>query len=346
LIALENLVKTFHSGDRRVEALRGVSLEVAKADVMGVIGPSGAGKSTLVRCINLLERPDSGRVLLDGVDLTSLPERELRRERKKIGMIFQHFNLLRSLTALENVAFPLERSWGSRGAPGAKAKAKELLELVGLEDKGAAYPSQLSGGEKQRVAIARSLATDPEILLSDEATSALDPEATASVLALLSRLNASLGLTIVIITHQMDVVKDVATRVAVIEKGRIIEEGATKDVFAFPREGLTRSFVSSVFQTDRALGLVREGKIAPLVKDGGRAVRLLFTGPSANRAYISELSRAFGIDASIFFGNIEIVQGSPIGSLYAVLNGERASVAAAIAWLEAGQVRVLDIEEA
>jgi D-methionine transport system ATP-binding protein len=342
MIRLDNIIKTYDSGGGKVEALKGVSLEIVTAEIYGIIGSSGAGKSTLVRCINLLERPDSGRVFINDTDLTSLSERELRRERRKIGMIFQHFNLLRSLTVLDNVAFPLEHDRAYKGDR--RARARELLDLVGLSAKLNSYPSELSGGEKQRVGIARALASDPEILLSDEATSALDPETTASILSLLAELNKRLGLTIVLITHEMAVIKDIASRVAVIEKGRIIEEGATLDIFASPKEALTRKFIATVFQTDKASELLKDEKIHSLLGKNGRAVRLIFTGPSANKAYISEISRRFHLDVNVFFGNIEIIQSSPIGSLYAVLNGDERDMASATAYLEGERVQVQMLE--
>lgn len=342
MVSIKNLTKTYSSGAGKIEALQGVSLDVETSEIYGIMGTSGAGKSTLVRCINLLERPDSGEVLVDGVDLTRLQEKELRQERQKIGMIFQHFNLLQSMTVFENVAFPLEHA-----RPKAKRiaeKVLELLETVGLDGKAKAYPSQLSGGEKQRVGIARALASDPELLLSDEATSALDPETTQAILDLLRDLNRKLGLTIILITHEMAVIKEICSKVAVLERGRIIERGETLELFSNPEQELTRRFVANVFQTDKARRLLKDEQVASLIGKNGIAARLLFTGPTANRAYISELSRRFNIDVNVFFGNIEIIQDSPIGSLYAVLNGEERDLAAATAYLESQRVRVQRLE--
>jgi D-methionine transport system ATP-binding protein len=243
MIVLEHVSKTFETEGGCVEAVRDADLRIGRGEVYGVIGFSGAGKSTLVRCINLLERPTSGRVFVEGAELTGLPERELRKARKKIGMIFQQFNLFASRTTAENIAYPL------RGAgldkEGIERKVRELLNLVGLEDKERAYPSQLSGGQKQRVAIARALANDPGILLCDEATSSLDPQTTLSILKLLKDLNVKLGLTIVVITHEMQVIKEICGRVAVMENGRIVEEGDVFSVFADPKQPITRDFINT-----------------------------------------------------------------------------------------------------
>lgn len=342
MIDIRNVTKTYRTKTGSVEALRGVSLSVERAEIYGIIGTSGAGKSTLVRCINLLERPDSGEVFFDGKDMTRLPEKELRQERQKIGMIFQHFNLLRSMTVFENVAFPLVHNHFPKEE--IRGKVLGLLDTVGLTAKAEAYPSQLSGGEKQRVGIARALASDPEALLSDEATSALDPETTRSILRLLRDLNEKLGLTIVLITHEMAVIKETCAKVAVIEKGLIIERGDTLEIFSRPRQESTRRFIADVFQADKARELLKDEKIASLLGRNGRVAHLVFTGPTANRAYISELSRSFNVDVNVFFGNIEIIQDSPIGSLYAVLNGEAADIAAATEYLESQKVQVQGLE--
>ncbi|HHW15709.1 MAG TPA: ATP-binding cassette domain-containing protein, partial [Firmicutes bacterium] len=264
MIRLVDVKKTYRQGKGETRALRGVTLQVEKGEIFGIIGPSGAGKSTLLRCINLLERPDSGEVWVDGQEITRLSGAALRRERRTIGMVFQHFNLLSSRTVAGNVAFPLEIAGVPR--PAIRARVPELLALVGLEDKANAYPAALSGGQKQRVGIARALANHPKVLLSDEATSALDPETTKSILALLRRINRELGLTIVLITHEMTVVREVCDRVAVLEDGRIVEEGAVAEVFARPQAALTRRFVQGVFGADlpaevqeRRLRLVRQG---------------------------------------------------------------------------------------
>ncbi|HEY5524430.1 MAG TPA: ATP-binding cassette domain-containing protein, partial [Clostridium sp.] len=245
MIDIQNLNKSYKDKNSTVEALRNISIHVNKGDIFGIIGYSGAGKSTLIRCINLLERPDSGKVIINGADITKLSEKNLRKPRQKIGMIFQHFNLLQYSTIYQNVAFPL--LYTGINKKDIKKKVYELLELVGLTDKALSYPSQLSGGQKQRVAIARALANDPQILLSDEATSALDPQTTDSILNLLGKLNKKLNLTIVIITHQMAVIKEVCNRVAVIDNGEIVEQGTSIEVFIKPKHPTTRKFVDSIF---------------------------------------------------------------------------------------------------
>ena len=241
MIVIEDAYKTFESGARKVDAVRGVSLTIQDGEIFGVIGYSGAGKSTLIRLINLLERPTSGRIFVNGQELTALAPKELRQARRKIGMIFQHFNLMKSRTVYSNVAYPL------RGSPLSKEERRDkvmnLLKLVGLEEKALAYPSQLSGGQKQRVAIARALANDPTVLLCDEATSALDPQTTQDILRLLRDVNRKLGITIVLITHEIAVVKEICTRLAVMDAGRVVEEGAIYDVFSQPKAELTQRFI-------------------------------------------------------------------------------------------------------
>ena len=243
MIRFENVSKTFVSGGRTIAAVKNVNLEIEKGKVYGIIGFSGAGKSTLVRCINLLERPTEGRVYVDNVELTGLSEAELRAQRKNIGMIFQQFNLFKSRTVYENVAFPLRKSKLTKVEK--EQKIHQLLERVGLTEYKKAYPSQLSGGQKQRVAIARALANDPKVLLSDESTSALDPQTTKSILRLLKKVNEEMGITIVIITHEMQVVKDICDEVAVMEDGRVVEQGSVFEIFASPKQSITKNFVDS-----------------------------------------------------------------------------------------------------
>ncbi len=342
MIDLYDIKKTYAGEKLNVEALKGVSLHVDKSDIFGVIGYSGAGKSTLIRCINLLERPDSGTVTVNGQEMTALPEDELRKARQKIGMIFQHFNLLRSKTVFQNVAFPLLHSGLGKSAVGEKVEG--LLELVGLTDKASAYPSQLSGGQKQRVGIARALANDPQVLLSDEATSALDPQTTHSILALLNDLNKKLDLTIVIITHEMQVIKAICNKVAVIEEGVIVEQGGIFDIFSSPKHPTTQKFIESVFQTERINELVKDEKISSMLKDNAVLVRMLFTGLLANSPYISEVSRKFNVNINVIFGNIEIIQTFPIGSLFAVFQGRTDNITAAINYLKSENVRITFIE--
>ncbi|MBO5650830.1 MAG: ATP-binding cassette domain-containing protein, partial [Selenomonas sp.] len=239
MIVLKDVNKTFTIKDKQVTAVQDVNLTIADKEIYGIIGFSGAGKSTLVRCINLLERPTSGSVMVNGVDMLSLSSKALREQRKKIGMIFQQFNLMPSRTVAQNIALPIENSGLSKEE--IAQKVNKLLAFVELEDRAAAYPSQLSGGQKQRVAIARALATDPEILLCDEATSALDPQTTKSILRLLNRLNTELGITVVVITHEMDVIKKLCHRVAVMEHGRVVEENTVYSLFAQPVQPITKS---------------------------------------------------------------------------------------------------------
>lgn len=270
MITLENVSKIFYKKKAAITALSDVSFRVDAGEVFGVIGSSGAGKSTLIRCINLLERPTGGRIIVDGMDLLSLTPRELTLARRDIGMIFQHFNLLSSRTVFGNVALPLELSgtpW-----PELQTRVRELLALVGLEQKAEDYPASLSGGQKQRVAIARTLASRPKVLLCDEATSALDPETTLSILALLRDINRQFGITILLITHDMNVVRAICDRVAVISEGRLVEEGAVREVFAQPKTELTRRFIASArhFEADVELAEVGTGKAS--TEKGGRYV--------------------------------------------------------------------------
>ena len=255
MIELKNISKDFGSGEKAVHAVRDVSLSIGSGEIFGIIGFSGAGKSTLVRCINLLERPSSGSVFVAGQDLTALSAKDLRAARKKIGMIFQHFNLMPSRTVAGNVAYPLKGSGLSK--EDIQKKVATLLELVGIGDKADAYPSQLSGGQKQRVAIARALANDPQVLLCDEATSALDPQTTKAILHLLKHLNETLGITIVLITHEMAVVKEICDRVAVMEYGRVVEQGEVFTVFAEPKQDITKSFIHTTSNLQKVEELCR-----------------------------------------------------------------------------------------
>ena len=257
MITLEHVSKTFTTKSGYVHAVRDVSLQINEGEIYGIIGFSGAGKSTLVRCINLLERPEAGNVTVDGRELLKLDASQLRESRKKIGMIFQHFNLMRLRTVAQNVAFPLKKSGLSKEE--IARKVKELLELVDLSEKANVYPSQLSGGQKQRVAIARALANDPKVLLCDEATSALDPQTTHSILKLIKDINQKLNLTVVLITHEMGVVKEICDRVAVMEDGRVVEEGSIVDIFTHPQAKMTKSFIASTSTTDRIYDLIEEG---------------------------------------------------------------------------------------
>ena len=332
MIRLEGVTKRFRSAAGERVALDGVDLTVGAGEVFGVVGRSGAGKSTLIRAINLLERPDEGRVIVDGEEITALAPAELRAARRRIGMIFQHFNLLNAKTIAENVAFPLRLE----GRPGAEVdrRVAELLERLGLAEHARKHPAQLSGGQKQRVGIARALATGPKALLCDEATSALDPETTDDILTLLDQLNRELGLTIVLITHQMEVVRRVCDRVAVLKDGRVVEEGATADVFLHPQHAATRAMLA---EGEEAF----DASLAPV---GGRLAKLTFRGGSTYEPELSRVARTVGVDYSILSGRISRIRGEPYGQLVVAFTGGDAE--AAVAQLTARGVVVERVGEA
>jgi D-methionine transport system ATP-binding protein len=332
MIRLEGVTKRFRSAAGERVALDGVDLTVAAGQVFGVVGRSGAGKSTLIRAINLLERPDEGRVTVDGQEITALSPADLRAARRRIGMIFQHFNLLNARTIAENVAFPLRLE----GRPGAEVdrRVAELLERLGLSEHARKHPAQLSGGQKQRVGIARALATGPKVLLCDEATSALDPETTDDILTLLDQLNRELGLTIVLITHQMEVVRRVCDRVAVLKDGRVVEEGATADVFLHPQHVATRAMLA---EGEEAF----DASLAPV---GGRLAKLTFRGGSTYEPELSRVARSVGVDYSILSGRISRIRGEPYGQLVVAFTGGDAE--AAVAQLSARGVAVEGVGEA
>lgn len=319
MIELEQISKTFADAGREVHAVNNVSLTIRNGDVFGIIGFSGAGKSTLVRCINLLERPTEGSVRIDGKELTRMPAKELRQARKKIGMIFQHFNLMPSRTIFGNVAYPLKGSDLRKDQ--IAEKVRKLLDLVGIADKENAYPSQLSGGQKQRAAIARALANDPDILLCDEATSALDPQTTKAILKLLERLNRELGITLVVITHEMAVVKEICNRVAVMDHGRVVEEGEVFSVFASPKEELTRSFIKTTSNLQKIEELIAAKSPVVALKPGERIVRLSYVERNASEPLISTMTKKYGVILNIIFADIEIVQNAPIGGTVGILSG-------------------------
>ncbi|WP_043644988.1 methionine ABC transporter ATP-binding protein [Caenispirillum salinarum] len=340
MIRLEGIRKTFRARSGPATVLDDISLSVRQGEIFGIIGRSGAGKSTLVRCMNMLERPTAGRVVVAGQDMTALSEKALRGARHQIGMVFQHFNLLSARTVYDNVALPLEIA--GRDPAHIRETVGPLLEMVGLGDKAGQYPAQLSGGQKQRVGIARALANDPAVLLCDEATSALDPETTQSILALLKDINARLGLTIVLITHEMAVVKEIADRVVVLDQGRVVEEGSVFDVFTAPASAVARSFVGDLLNHDLPAPVAARLVEAPAVDEDGVPVaeganpllRITFTGPAANRPILGELM-AEGLLANILHGSIDYIQGKPFGVLTVeVLNGA-AAMADALEYLHA-----------
>ena len=338
MIELKNVSKTFASASGNVEAVRDVSLMVNRGEIFGIIGLSGAGKSTLVQCMNLLQKPDSGTITIDGCELTGMGERELRLRRRGIGMIFQHFNLMASRTVRQNIRFPLLKSDMTRQQQ--EERVTELLELVGLPDKADAYPSQLSGGQKQRVAIARALAPNPKVLLCDEATSALDPQTTRSILRLLRQLGGKLGLTIVIITHEMAVIKEICDRVAVMQGGSIVEQGDVYSVFSRPQQPITRELVGATTHLQQIDELLAAGSSAVLPGPGQRLLRLTYNAQNVSEALISTASRDFGVNISIIFGSIELVQNAPLGGLVVIADGETQKLDETIAYLKKNQVGV------
>lgn len=338
MISLSNINVTFESGSQPVPAVRDVNLQVDAGDVYGIVGYSGAGKSTLVRVINLLQRPTSGSVEVNGQDLLSLNSKELRAARKKIGMIFQHFNLMSSRTIFDNVDYPLKSSKLSKRERA--RKVNDLLELVGLSDKREAYPSQLSGGQKQRVAIARALANDPEILLCDEATSALDPKTTLSILKLLKKLNQDLGLTIVIITHEMQVVKEICNKVAVMEAGRIIEQGDIVSIFSNPQNALTRDFINTATHVEQTLEKLALHPSLVHLKDNDILCKISYIGDSTSEPVISALTARYRVTTNLLFANVEILQHTPIGNLIVVMSGAASDLEAALQYLQAVNLTV------
>jgi len=343
VIQLDGIHHTYRGGNGPVHALRGVDLRVQRGEVFGVIGRSGAGKSSLVRTINLLNRPDQGRVWVDGQDLTALNAAGLRRARHGIGMVFQHFNLLSSRTVFDNVALPLELAGLSRRE--IRERVQPLLELVGLGALGERYPAQISGGQKQRVGIARALASRPQVLLSDEATSALDPETTRSILALLQQINRELGLTVVLITHQMQVIKQVAHRVAVMDAGQIVEQGETLQVFSAPQHETTRSLLDDVVPQELPAPVLE--RVRALLGRPGQApaslLRLVFAGSSGEQPLLADLVRRFGLDLNIVHGQIDEVQGHPFGTLAVLARGAHEQVQAAIGHLRGAGVLVQEL---
>ncbi|MBS6914041.1 MAG: methionine ABC transporter ATP-binding protein [Clostridium sp.] len=331
MIQLEHISKSFVTASGTVHAVQDVNLQIGEGEIFGIIGFSGAGKSTLVRCINSLERPTEGRVIVDGEDLTAMDLKKLREVRKKIGMIFQHFNLMRSRTVFQNIAFPLKKSSLSKAEK--EKKIESLLELVGLSDKKDAYPSQLSGGQKQRVAIARALANDPKVLLCDEATSALDPQTTQSILKLLKQVNETLGITIVLITHEMAVVKDICDRVAIMEQGRVVEEGDTVSVFSHPKEAMTKDFIDTASNLGKIHDLIAEGHSLTEIQPGEQMVLLTYSGSNAGQPLISALAEKFSVSANIIYGNIDYLKGKPLGKLVVTLSGEKEAMEQAIDYI-------------
>ncbi|MEK3879775.1 methionine ABC transporter ATP-binding protein [Paenibacillus sp. FSL M7-0420] len=338
MIELRNVYKTFTRKEVKIEALKGISLKVEKGDIFGVIGYSGAGKSTLIRLVNYLERPSEGQVLVDGYDLGAYSDKELRAAKKNIGMIFQHFNLLESKKVFDNVAIPLILLKKSKAE--IRKRVEELLEFVGLSDKAGSYPSELSGGQKQRVGIARALASNPSILLCDEATSALDPQTTQSILQLLKRINAEYNITVMIITHEMSVIQEICNKVAVMEEGRIIEQGSVLDVFGAPKHQTTQNFVKTVIQNSMTTSVRRTLK----TEQGSRVYKLNFAGESASEPVLYEIIRSYGVKVNILFANTTEIQETTLGTIIVQLQGDPAQMEAALNYMKQHEVRVEEVK--
>ncbi|MSS82543.1 methionine ABC transporter ATP-binding protein [Acidaminococcus fermentans] len=337
MIELQHIDKVYHTASGDLHALKDINLTINEGEIFGIIGLSGAGKSTLVRCINMLEKPTSGKVMVDGQEMTALGEEQLRKARQNIGMIFQHFNLLSSRTVFGNIAFPLEIQGMDKAA--IQKKVEPLLDLVGLKDRADHYPSQLSGGQKQRVGIARALASDPKVLLCDEATSALDPQTTESILNLLRDINKRLHITIVMITHQMNVVKEICDRVAVIENGEIIEQGSMVDIFTNPQKATTKEFVASIQHNDLP-DFVRKLDIHKDYKAGDKAlVSLSFIGDSAGEPIVSVLIKEYDTNVNILTANIETLQDTPFGTLLIEVEGDEDHLKKALDYLHERKVK-------
>ena len=333
IIEIRNLTKKFEAGGHVITALNDVNLSINKGEIYGIIGMSGAGKSTLVRTINYLEIPNEGRVLIDDVDLSKLTEKELRIKRRDIGMIFQGFNLLEQRNVIDNVCFPLEIAGMSRKK--ARAKARELLETVNLADKEKVYPSQLSGGQKQRVAIARALATNPGILLCDEATSALDPQTTESILSLLKEINEKLDITIVVITHQMSVITDICTRVAIIENGRLVEEGPVEEVFDSPKTDIARELIANKQNTYSPVESLKSNKV----------IRIVFSENSSFEPVVANLILKFNTPVNIMGADTRNVGGKAKGEMLLGLPDDEDIQRSMIAYLKDRGLSVSEVRE-
>ncbi|MFO7818961.1 MAG: methionine ABC transporter ATP-binding protein [Halanaerobacter sp.] len=343
MIEIKNLKKVYVSEEEEVVALKGINLKIEEGEIFGLIGPSGAGKSSFIRCLNLLEEATAGQIIIDGQDLTALNTKELRDARKELGMIFQNFNLLDSRTVGENVAFPLEIANEKKKIDD---KVEELLELVGLGDKVDSYPSQLSGGQQQRVGIARALANDPKVLLCDEATSSLDPETTHSILDLLRDIKEKLGITIVLITHEMEVIKEICTKVAVLEEGEVVELGDVIDIFTKPKTEVTKKFVQRIINANVPEELL--SRVTVENPEHGRLIKICFVGNSASKPLVSDLVRKYQIDANILYGNIDKIQGIPFGTLIIELTGDRDQIESAITFMQENEnirIEVITDEE-
>lgn len=342
MITLKNIDVTFKNKAKTIQAVQDVSLEIKQGEVYGIVGYSGAGKSTLVRVMNYLQVPTKGSVIINNQDLGALNSKGLRAARKKIGMIFQHFNLMEARTVFDNVSYPLRGSALSKSEK--TAKVTSLLELVGISDKAQQYPSQLSGGQKQRVAIARALANDPEVLLCDEATSALDPKTTVAILDLLKELNQRLNLTIVLITHEMQVVREICHKVAVMEDGRVIEAGEIVSIFSEPEQALTRDFIQTANHLNKAIETIGDHPAIVQLKPTDKLVHLSYVGSQTSQPLIARLYSTYQVEANILYGDIDVINQTPIGNLIVILAGDSQQITAGIAYLKEHQVKVTEIK--
>ncbi len=339
IIEVQNLSKTFETKDATVEALKDISLQIEAGDIYGIIGMSGAGKSTLVRCLNYLEKPTAGKVLVEGQELGQLSDRELRKLRSSIGMIFQSFNLLMQKNVIDNICFPLQIQGVAK--KDAREKARELLKTVGLSDKEKAYPAQLSGGQKQRVAIARALACDPKILLCDEATSALDPQTTASILELLRKINKEMGITIIIITHQMSVVQEICQHVAIVEHGTLVENGSVEQVFTRPQSRAARQLIIEGKDPDEWEGISRQ---KPVLHEGKR-IRIVFSSNSSFEPVIANMILQFGTPVNILKADTRDVGGTARGQMILGLPADEKQQAEMISYLEQRGLAVEEVHD-
>lgn len=336
MIILENVSKEFNSKSGTVKAVKQVNIQVNKGEIHGVIGYSGAGKSTLIRCVNLLEQPTEGKVFINGVELTSLPLPKLRETRNKIGMIFQGFNLLKTATVYDNIAIPLKLLGYNKAQ--VKKRVEQYLEIVGLTDKHTNYPNQLSGGQKQRVAIARALAQEPEVLLSDEATSALDPETTDSILDLLLKINRELGITILLITHEMNVIQKICDHVYVMENGEIVEQDTAINLFTKPNHPTTKKFLNTISQRNLSSSLISQLNVT------GAVTRLTFVGESTGKPLLAEVSQKFNVQPNILTANIIELKNGIVGNIVVHLIGDKEQVKNAIHYLESQGVATEELE--
>ncbi|MCI1636219.1 methionine ABC transporter ATP-binding protein [Bifidobacterium sp.] len=341
IITISNFSKTFKTREGEHVALRNVDLEIPEGSVFGIIGLSGAGKSTLVRAINGIAPASGGSITVLGQDVTNLSGKKLRSLRQNIGMVFQQFNLMPSRTVLQNVLLPLKDSGLKRNER--KQRAEHLLELVGLAKFKDAYPSQLSGGQSQRVAIARALANSPKLLLCDEATSALDPETTDTILRLLKRLNSEFGITIIVVTHQMDVIKAICTDVAVIDKGTIVEQGGIYDVMSNPQASLAAKFVENSTGLTRFYRLINEGAQALKPAEDEVLIHMQYVRKAVSEALVSQISVSYALVANIFYGSLEIIDGYPLGGLIVKLRGKDDDITQALQYLRDQDVKVTDL---